>query len=131
MPSVSPEPAGALPPLTQQLINATQALAAAQTQTDVVVAALTPALQALEAMAGAVLLVNEEAQALQMAGHLGYDPGTLTIWQDGPLDDPVPAADVLRFRQALYFEDTGALNTAYPELEERTGAFAAVASAVL
>lgn len=118
-------------PLTAQLISATQALAAAQTQTDVLTAVLEPALHALDAIAGAVLLVDEDAQALRMAGHLGFDPGTLTIWQDGPLDDRVPAADVLRLRRPLYFEHTGALKTDYPELEECTGAVAAVASAVL
>jgi len=131
MPSVSPESSEAPPPLTQQLIHATQALAAAQTQAEVVMAVLTPALQALKAMAGAVLLVDEEARTLQMAGHLGYDPGTLTIWQDGPLDDQVPAADVLQLGHPLYFEHAGALKAAYPDLEERTGAVTAVASTVL
>ena len=117
--------------LTAQLLSATQALAAAQTQTDVLMAVLEQTLHALNAIAGAVLLVDEDAQALQMAGHLGFDPGTLTIWQDGPLDDRVPAADVLRLRRPLYFEHAGALKTDYPDLEERTGAVSAVASAVL
>ncbi len=128
---MSTEPSGAPTLLTAQLISATQALAAGQTQTEVVTAVLRPALLALGAIAGAVLLVDEDGQRLNVAGHRGYDPGTLTIWQDGPFDDQVPAADVLRMRYALYFEHAGALKAAYPELERRTGAVAAVASAVL
>ncbi|GGR19307.1 hypothetical protein GCM10008957_34770 [Deinococcus ruber] len=108
-----------------------QALAAARTQAEMLDATLRPAIEALGALAGAVLLIDEDAQSLRMAGHVGYDPGTLTIWQDGPIDDAVPAADVLRTRQARYFEHAGALNAAYPELEARTGAVPAVASAVL
>ncbi|WP_407572713.1 GAF domain-containing protein [Deinococcus altitudinis] len=131
MSSLPVGPLAAPTPLTLQLIGATQVLAAAQTQTDVVAAVLRPALDALDALAGAVLLVDEEGQFLQMAGHLGYDPGVLTIWQDGSLDAQVPAADVLQIRHALYFEDAGKLVDAYPDLEERTGAVAAVATAVL
>jgi len=131
MSSVSDGPSEALPQLTVQLIHATQALAAAQTQTEVLTAVLEPALRALGAIAGAVLLVDEQGQSLRMARHIGYDPGTLTIWQDGPLDHRVPAADVLWLGHALYFEHAGALKASYPDLEERTGAVAAVATAVL
>jgi len=39
--------------------------------------------------------------------------------------------DILRMRQALYFEHAGALKDAYPDLEHRTGTLAAVANATL
>lgn len=120
-----------LSPLTAQLIGAIQALAAAHTQAEVVTATLEPALRALGAKASALLLVDDEGTALQVAGHLGHDPGTLTLWQDGPINGQVPAADVLRAGQALYFEHAGALKAAYPALEDRTGPVSSVASAVL
>ena len=132
MPSLPDESAGGLPStLAVQLQRATQALAAARTQAEVLDAVLRPGVEVLGAIAGAVLLIADDGLSLRMAGHIGYDPGTLTIGQDGPLDGTLPAADVLRVREARYFEHAGALRAAYPELEERTGAVAAVASAVL
>ena len=118
-------------PLHEHLQAVTEALAAARTQAEVLDVVLKPALQALRALAGGVLLVGEDGRALQMAAHQGYAPGVQTIWQEGPLDDQVPAADVLRTREALYFEHVGELQVVYPELEARTGALAAVATAVL
>ncbi|WP_407572914.1 GAF domain-containing protein [Deinococcus altitudinis] len=118
-------------PLHEHLQAVTESLAAARTQAEVLDVVLKPALRALSALAGGVLLVNEDRRALQMAAHQGYAPGVQTIWQDGPLDDQVPAADVLRTQKALYFEHAGELKAVYPELEAQTGALAAVATAVL
>ena len=88
-------------------------------------------MKALGALAGDVLLVDEDWRTLRMAAHQGYVAGSPTIWQDSPLDAQVPAADVLRTREALYFENAGELKVVYPQLEAQTGAIAAVASAVL
>ena len=131
MTSLPDEPTDRLSFLTVQLIGAIQALAAAHTRAEVVTATLGPALRALGAVAGVLLVVDEAGHSLQVAGTLGHDPGTLSLWQDGPIDGQVPAADVLRTGHALYFEHTGALKAAYPDLERRTGTVAAVASAVL
>ncbi|THF69736.1 GAF domain-containing protein [Deinococcus sp. Arct2-2] len=131
MPTLPDESTGTLSALTVQLQVVTQALAAAQTQSEVLDIVLRPALKALGAIAGAVLLIDQEGQVLRLAGHLGYDLGSAVLWQDSPTDTGTPATDVLQTREAHYFEHAGALTAAYPDLEARTGAVAAVASAVL
>ena len=118
-------------PLSEYLQDITEALAATRTHREVIEIILTPAVQALGAVAGIVLLVDETDQQLKIAGSQGYQDGTLTLWQEGPVEDHVLIADILRLRESRYFEQVGALKEAYPELEARTGALAAVANAVL
>ncbi|THF69728.1 GAF domain-containing protein [Deinococcus sp. Arct2-2] len=117
--------------LSQRLQTVTEALAAAQTQADVLEIVLTPALNALDAIAGAVLLVDSSGQRLERMAIRGYTGEAQTLWQDGPLETDVPAGDALKRREGLFFERQGALVEAYPELEARTGGVAAVATAVL
>ncbi|CAM4128081.1 ATP-binding protein [Deinococcus marmoris] len=130
MPLPSASLAG-LSSLSEHLQHVTENLAAASTQDAVFAVILTPALEALQAIAGAILLVNAQQTRLNCAATRGEEAGAPTIWSDGPLSDPVPAADVLRSRKPLFFEHAGAVQAAYPELEARTGARASVASAVL
>ncbi|WP_407572679.1 GAF domain-containing protein [Deinococcus altitudinis] len=117
--------------LAENLQDITEALAAATTQREVIEIVLTPAVQALGAVAGIVLLVDHTDQQMKIAGSQGYEDVTLTIWQEGPIDDHVLISDILRMREAVYFEHKGALKEAYPNLESRTGALAAVANATL
>ena len=130
-PDASSGPLEATPSLNEHLQDVTEALAAARTQAEVLDVVLRPALQALGALAGGVLLVDEDGHTLRLVAHQGYVAGSPIIWQDGPLGDQVPAADVLRTREARYFEHAGELKVAYPDLERQTGALAAVATAVL
>ena len=122
---------GPLASLAERLQDITEALAATTTQREVIEIVLTPAVQALGAVAGIVLLVDETDQQMKIAGSQGYEDGAPTIWQEGPIEDHVLIADILRMKKARYFEDAGALQEAYPELESRTGAVAAVANATL
>ena len=92
---------------------------------------LTPTVKALGAVAGIVLLVDQTDQQMKIAGSQGYEDGALTLWQEGPIEDHVLISDILRMREARYFEHMGALKEAYPDLESRTGALAATANAVL
>ncbi|BDP42632.1 hypothetical protein DAETH_26010 [Deinococcus aetherius] len=116
-------------PLSERLQDVTEALAATSTPEDVFSIVLQPALGALNAVAGAVLLVQGER--LEVAAAQGDEEGAQTLWQDGPLSDHVPAGDALKGHEALYFEHEGDLTRAYPELEARTGGVAAGATAVL
>jgi len=114
---------------SERLQAVTEALAAARTQADVFGIVLAPALDALHALAGTVLLVDDTATLLLRVAHHGHAPHSL--WQDSPLHAPVPAHDALQRREALFFEHPGALLLAYPDLETRTGGRAAVATAIL
>ncbi|WP_407572913.1 GAF domain-containing protein [Deinococcus altitudinis] len=117
--------------LVQNLQEITEALAATTTQREVIEIVLTPAVQALGATAGIVLLVDHTDQQLKIAGSQGYEDGLPTLWQDGPIENNALIANILRMKEALYFEDVGALKQAYPELESRTGGLLPVASATL
>lgn len=119
------------PSLSERLQSVTEALAAVRTQQDVFRVVLTPALQAVDAVAGAVLLVDQTGQYLTVAATQGHEEGAHTLWQDGPLTSSVPAGDALKRQEALFFEHEGALMRAYPELEAHTDGRAPVATAVL
>lgn len=117
-------------PLSERLLDLAEALAAAGTPEEVERAVVQAASEALGAVAGAVLRV-EAADERRARG--GVDGQELESWPGGPLDGGVgggggPAADALRRREALYFEQEGELVRAYPELEGRTGGVSAVAA---
>nr|WP_246363305.1 ATP-binding protein [Deinococcus budaensis] len=115
----------------ERLQAVTEALAAARTQQDVFRVVLTPARQALNAVAGAVLLTDEAGERLNLAAVEGHAEGVLTLWQAGPLAQNAPAADALGRREALLFEHQEDLVRAYPQLAARSGSVAVVATAVL
>ncbi|MFC4427105.1 GAF domain-containing protein [Deinococcus navajonensis] len=120
-------------PLTpsERLQAVTEALAAARSRKDVFGIVLTPALQALDAVAGAVLLVDGGGRHLTLAATQGHEEDAQTLWQDGSLEDSLPAGAALTRREPLFFEHEGDLLRAYPHLEDRTGDVAPVATAVL
>ena len=117
--------------LSTYLQDITEALAASDTEQKVIEIVLTPAVKALGAVAGIVLLVDETDQQMKIGGSQGYEDGALTPWQEGPIADHVLISDILRMKEALYFEYAGALKRAYPQLESRTGTLEVVANAVL
>ncbi|GGO38982.1 hypothetical protein GCM10008949_46410 [Deinococcus humi] len=113
--------------LLTHLQKVTQALAAVRQPDAVFDIILGDALDALGAISGVVLLV-EQAQ-LQVAARRGHDDAS--VWQAGDLSGRRPSPDALRLNTPLFFPQSGDLVAAYPELEARTGGVAAVASAVL
>lgn len=117
--------------LTEKLQEITEALAATSTMGEVIESVLTPAVEALGAVAGTVMLVDYSDQRMKIAGSQGYEDGLPTLWQEGPVEDHVLISDIQQMKEALYFEHVGALKEAYPDLKGRTGAIAAVANAVL
>ncbi|WP_019012468.1 bifunctional diguanylate cyclase/phosphodiesterase [Deinococcus aquatilis] len=117
--------------LSERLQSVTEALAGTRTPTEVFQIVLHPALQALSAVAGVVLLVNDMGAGLTVAATQGYAKGEQTLWQTGTLHDFAPTDDALRQRKALYFEHQDALTTAYPDLNAPLGWIAVVATAVI
>ncbi|MDB5045803.1 MAG: domain S-box [Deinococcus sp.] len=131
MSSHSTAPSGVPLSLNEGLPAIMEGFAAARTPEDVFELVFTTAFQALNATAGAVLLVDETGERLEIAAIQGDEQGVQTIWQGGPVAEHGPAGAALGRREPLFFEDQGDLVRAYPELEARTGAMAAVATAVL
>lgn len=129
--STSPDDAAAR--LIRDLQEVTETLAGTRTAAQAFEVILKPALVALQAIAGTVLLVTPDGVGLSIAAVVEQAAlvGKPSIWQDGPFTDTTPATDALVRREARYFEHSGELTGAYPDLEAQTGAQAAVASAVL
>ena len=122
---------GSLDQLSAYIQDITEALAACDTEREVIEIVLTPAVKALGAVAGVVLLADHTDQQMKIGGSQGYEDGAPTLWQEGPIEDHVLISDILRMKEALYFEYAGALKEAYPDLESRTGVLDVVANAVL
>ncbi|MFC5846798.1 GAF domain-containing protein [Deinococcus petrolearius] len=113
-----------------RLLEVTETLAAARTPETVFGVILTPALEALNAAAGAVLLVGAEAGRLKLVAAQGHAAGAQALWHGGPVTERTPTGDALRRQEPLFFEQPGDLVRAYPTLEARTGVVAG-ATAVL
>ncbi|UQN08988.1 ATP-binding protein [Deinococcus sp. QL22] len=126
-----PAPPAGRESLSERLQSVTESLAAATSPAAVFQIVLEPALQALGAIAGAVLLVKENEQGLQVAATQGYAEGEQTLWQDGTLDAFSPVQDCLQQRTALYFEHQDAFLTAYPQLTAPPLGVTVVANAVV
>jgi len=69
-------------------------------------------IEILLAPAGIVLLVDHTDQQMKIAGSQGYEDGPPTLRQERPIEDNMLIADILRMREALYFEHAGALKAA-------------------
>ncbi|TSA79410.1 PAS domain-containing protein [Deinococcus detaillensis] len=113
--------------LMTRLQGMTQDLAAVVTQAEVFSLILRDALEALGGISGAVLLAQDDR--LHVAARRGHDEAS--VWQDSTLGDSRPGTDALRSNTPLFFNASGDMVRAYPELERHTGGVAAVASAVL
>jgi len=95
----------------------TAALSKALTPAEVASVAIHQGLAALDAYAGFLMLVNEEAERITCAGHAGYPPGFIEEFQDLPLDAPLPVAFTARTGVALFAGSREALLRDYPGLE--------------
>ncbi|WP_175607422.1 bifunctional diguanylate cyclase/phosphodiesterase [Deinococcus marmoris] len=106
----------------------TETLAATSSEEDVFRVILHPALEALGAEAGTVLLLETgQLRAVATAGQ----EDVVSLWQDGPLSMNTPTADVINRQSPLFFGHSDELLADYPALEKRTGGRATVANAVL
>lgn len=114
--------------MLRHLQKVTEALADTTSQDAVFQVILQPALNALGAAAGTVLLLD--GSELHPVASSGLE-NVISLWQDGPLSEHAPTSDVIHSRAPLFFEHSEDLKRAYPALETRTGARATVANAVL
>ncbi|GGL87153.1 hypothetical protein GCM10010840_26310 [Deinococcus aerolatus] len=132
MPVLSHQAAAGSAPLSQRLQAVTEALAATHHQSDVLGIVLIPALHALQASAGAVLLADSASVGLELAAAQGYPSDAQNPWREGGLlNGAGPAGDALQRHEPLFFEHPGALLQAYPEWAGRTEGVTAGATAVL
>ncbi len=116
MPDASVPERPAVTELSEQLQNITERLAAARTSQQVFAAVLEPTLAALNAVAGAVLVLGPGGDGQGAVTAHRQAPDRTPLWQGQALADAGPVRDALSRHEALYFGDAGALRQAYPEL---------------
>src|SRR5690606_3267809 len=73
-------------------------------------------IRALGATAGSLSLLSEDGSALEMAGSIGYPPGSMDRWRRFPLDSPVPLTDAVRLAEPVYLNDPEERLRRYPAL---------------
>ena len=117
--------------LSERLQTMTEALAATAVSHDIFKIALNPLLEAVEALSGAIFLVDATSDHLEIAAIEGHSGEEATLWQAGPIDRCTPVTDALRQHAPLYFENAGVLTGTYPGLEAQTGSVTVVSMAVL
>ena len=72
---------------------------------------------ALSAHRGVLALISPSGGQLEVARVMGYAPATAQSWQRFDLNAPIPLADVVRKREAIWLHNLEERNTRYPQLE--------------
>ena len=103
---------------TQRLQDVTAKLAGALTAEDVGMVCVTEARSALDADTAWISLVNEDATALRLLAHAGYEETLVESYRDIPLERTFPAFDLIARRAPLSFESKEALIAAYPAMSD-------------
>ncbi|MFC3833615.1 MULTISPECIES: GAF domain-containing protein [Deinococcus] len=127
---MSPAP-GRAPTLADRLQRVTGQLATTHDRHAICRALLAPAMEAVDAAAGAVLIVSDSGDDLTLEAVHGHAGGAPILWPGGPLAAGVQPGSALLGGHARYFEHEEALRQAFPDLQDRAGAGAAMSAAIL
>jgi PAS domain S-box-containing protein len=100
-----------------RLQRVTERLAGALTPQQVLDAILTEGLRAAEARAGAIGLVTEDGQAIELLAQSGYRGPVFEEYGHFPLDADLPMSHVARTGEPLFLESRAERNELFPSLE--------------
>ena len=110
-----------------RLRSATEALAGALTPQDVLNAIVEEGIQAVEAHAGLIVLLDEVAGELEVVAQTGYGASVIEERAHFPLAAPLPFSEAVRTRQPLFISSRDELVARYPEAAGLSGPGGAVA----
>jgi PAS domain S-box-containing protein len=119
------EPDGSEPRLddpadrARRLQRVTEALAGAITPQQVLDVILTEGIRAAEARAGAIGLVTQDGEAIELLAERGYRGSVMEDWARLPLSANVPMSHVVRTREPLFLESRDERNALFPDLAGR------------
>jgi PAS domain S-box-containing protein len=94
-------------------------LAEALTPQEVLDAILTDGLRAAEARAGAIGVVTDDGEWIELLAQRGYKGPILTEWHRFPVSAELPMSHVIRTGEPLFLESLEARNELFPNLEGR------------
>ncbi|MGZ4319835.1 MAG: ATP-binding protein [Gaiellaceae bacterium] len=102
-----------------RLQRVTDRLAEALTPQQVLDAILTDGLRAAEARAGAIGIVSEDCEWIELIAQRGYKGPILKEWGRFPVSAELPMSHVVRTKEPLFLESLKARNELFPNLEGR------------
>jgi GAF domain-containing protein len=102
-----------------RLQRVTERLSESVTPQEVLDAILTDGLRAAEARAGAIGIVTDDEQAIELLAESGYEPRVMEEWGRFPVAAETPMSYVVRTGVALFIETTEERNELFPNLAGR------------
>jgi PAS domain S-box-containing protein len=103
----------------RRLQRVAELLAEAVTPQQVLDSILTEGVRAAEARAGAIGVLSEDGQTVELLAQRGYDTSAMTGWTSFPLEAEVPMSDVIRTGEALFLASVQERNERYPALADQ------------
>jgi PAS domain S-box-containing protein len=102
--------------LSDGLSRLVSALSEALTYPQVARAVIEHAVPLLDAVAGAMAVVSEDGEQLEVLDSVGYDPNVVAAWQRFPLASATPMAEAARTRTSVFVQSGEERARRYPEL---------------
>jgi PAS domain S-box-containing protein len=103
----------------RRLQRVAELLAEAVTPQEVLDAILTEGVRAAEAHAGAIGVLAEDGQTIELLAQRGYDPEVMAGWATFPLDADLPMSEVLRTGEPVFITSIAERNRRYPALSHQ------------
>ena len=110
-----------------RLHRLTAAFASEITRQGAVAALLDQSVAGLGADAGAVGLLNDAGDQIELAGSVGYTGEGIKDWQRFPVDADVPMSIAVRTGEAIWTESAASLRDGYPDLGDVNILFSSLA----
>jgi PAS domain S-box-containing protein len=105
----------------RRLQRVTEALAEAITPQQVLDAILTEGVRAAEARAGAIGVLSEDGQTIELLALRGYRAPLLDEWRRFPVTEDVPMSRVVRTGEPLFIASRDERDELFPHLSESSG----------
>ena len=102
----------------RRLQRVAELLAEAVTPQEVLDAIVNEGVRAAEARAGAIGVLSEDGQSIELLAHQGYDPAVMAGWAAFPVDAPTPMSDVVRTGEALFITSVADRNELFPSMSQ-------------
>jgi len=103
----------------RRLQRVAELLAEAVTPQEVLDSILTEGVKAAEARAGAIGVLSEDGQTVELLAQRGYDKSVMVGWTSFPLSAEVPMSDVIRTGEPIFLASVQERNERYPALADQ------------
>jgi PAS domain S-box-containing protein len=100
----------------RRLQRVAELLAEAVTPQEVLDAILTDGVRAAEAHAGAIGVLGEDGETIELLAQRGYNPDVMSGWTTFPLDAELPMSEVIRTGEPVFIISLAERNRLYPGL---------------